>query len=292
MKNLFSINKTDRPDAMDFDVTPYHTATVSEEVRAKLKGAFAIVEEEYAPHEPTPEEVALRKKANRYWLLTVIFLVSGVTLFFGGSNLGIYDSMPYLLFLDLALVIAAMVFNFKARKINREQTKMNEQKTAVDFTEASQRLEAAAAEAAAELGVPAAALTVDVLPYHYKIDGDKTLRVGKRGKYDNLAVSVYVKDKALCLATAQELFSIPLTEIKGFREYDEDFELDMWLKPDAPDSEAYKSYGIRKSGFFSHKAHGYFGLLLGGEYEVLIPCYDFGSVKALLQKHGVEASEA
>ena len=287
MKNLFSINKTADPNAMDFDPTPYHAATVSEEVKAKLKGAFSIVEEEYAPHDPTPEEIALRKKGNRYWLLTLAFLIGGVALFFGGSNLGIYESMPYLHFLDLALVIAAMVFNFKARKINREQTKLNEQKTAVDFTEASKKLEEAAAEAAAELGVPTGALTVDVFPYSYKTDGDKLLRVGKKGKYDNLAVSVFVKDTALCLATAQELFAIPLAEIKGYREYDEDFELDMWLKPEAPDSESYKSYGIRKSGFFSHKGHGYFGLKLGSDYEVLIPCYDFGAVRSLLEKHGI-----
>ena len=287
MKNLFSINKTDRPDAMDFDVTPYHAATVSEEVRAKLKGAFAIVEEEYAPHEPTPEEVALRKKANRYWLLTLLFLVGGVALFFGGSNLGIYESMPYLHFLDLALVIAAMVFNFKARRINREQTKMNEQKTAVDFTEASQRLEAAAAEAAAELGVPATALTVDVFPYHYKMKGDTVLRVGKEGKFDNLAVSVFVEDEKLCLATAQELFAVPLAQVKGFREYDQDFEIDIWLKPEEHDSDRYKEFGIRKSGFLSRKGHGYFGLRIGGDYEVLIPCYDWAPVKALLAAHGV-----
>ncbi|MBQ4111955.1 MAG: hypothetical protein IJD38_04070 [Clostridia bacterium] len=292
MKNLFSINKTTDPNAMDFDVTPYHAATVSDEIKAKLKGAFSVVEEEYAPHDPTPEEIALRKKGNRYWLLTAAFLIGGVALFFGGSNLGIYDSMPYLLFLDLALVICAMVFNFKARRINRKQTEMSRQNASVDFAEASKKLEEAAAEAAAELGIPAGALTVDVFPYHYKVNGDKILRVGKKGKYDNLAVSVFVKDKTLCLATAQELFAIPLNEIRGYREYDEDFELDMWLKPEEPDSDKYKPYGLRKSGFFSHKAHGYFGLLLGGEYEVLIPCYDFGEIKTLLATNGVEASEA
>ena len=88
MKNLFSINKTDRPDAMDFDVTPYHAATVSEEVRAKLKGAFAIVEEEYAPHEPTPEEVALRKKANRYWAVCFVCLAGAIALFFADAKAG------------------------------------------------------------------------------------------------------------------------------------------------------------------------------------------------------------
>ena len=51
MKNLFSINKTDDPDATGFDGNPYLSKTVSEEVRAKLKGAFSIVEEQTAPRE-------------------------------------------------------------------------------------------------------------------------------------------------------------------------------------------------------------------------------------------------
>ena len=46
MKNLFSINKTADSNAMEFDPTPYHAATVSEEVKAKLKNAFSVVEEE------------------------------------------------------------------------------------------------------------------------------------------------------------------------------------------------------------------------------------------------------
>ena len=292
MKNLFSINKTHDSDTMEFDLTPYHAAAVSEEVKAKLKSAFSIVEEEYTPREPTEEEKALRKKGNRYWMICLACLVTGVALFFGGGRLGIYESMPYLHFLDLAFVIAAMVFNFKARRIGRQQTKLNEAKVTVDFSEASKRLEEAAAEAARELGVPADALTVDVLPFHYKEDGGKTLRMGKKGKYDNLAVSVFIKDEKLCFATARELLAVPLAEVTGCREYDEDFELDMWLKPEEPSSDRYKEFGIRKSGFFSHKGRGYFGLKVGGDYEVLIPCYDFGEVKALLKAHGVEATEA
>ena len=288
MKNLFSINKTSNNNAMELDVTPYHAATVSEEVKAKLKSAFSIVEEEYAPPEPTEEEKALRKKGNRYWMICLVCLVAGVAMFFGGSRLGIYESMPFLHVIELGLVVAAMVFNFKARRLNRQQLKLSESHTALDFTEASKRLEAAASEAARELGVPTTALTVDVFPYHYKQDGDKILRVGKKGKYDNLAVSVFVKDQKLCFATAQELIAVPLSEVGGYAEYDEDFELDMWLKAEEPSSDKYKEFGIRKSGFLAHKGHGYFGLKLGDDYEVLIPCYDFGQVKALLAKHGVK----
>lgn len=290
MKNLFSIDKTHDKNAMDFDSTPYRAATVSEEVQAKLKNAFSILEEDCASPEPTAEEIALRKKGNRYWLASLICVLSGFALFFAGSRMGIYESMPFLYALDLALVFCALLLNFKAKKISRQQHKLNRDTSGVDFSEASKRLEEAAAEAARELGIPATALTVDVLPYHYKVNGDSILRVGRKGKFDNLAVSAFVRDGALCLATSQELLAIPLSEITGYREYDEDFELDMWLKPEEPDSDKYKEFGIRKSGFLSHKGHGYFGLLVGKDaYEVLIPCYDFGMVKELLERNGVKA---
>lgn len=287
MKNLFSINKTDNPDATGFDENPYLSKTVSEEVRAKLKGAFSIVEEQTAPKEPSEEEKALRKKGSRYWLICLFCLMGAIVLFFGGSRAGLYGAMPYLHILDLALLVCAIVFNFKARKINRKLTEAQNAGFAFDFSEASKRLEEAAAEAARELGVPETALTVDVFPYHYKVKGNTVLRVGKAGKFDNLAVSVFIKDEKLCFATAQELFAVPLSEVKGFREYDEDFEMDMWLKPEESDSVKYKEFGIRKSGFLGRKGHGYFGLRIGGEFEVLIPCYDWAPVKALLAASGV-----
>lgn len=288
MKNLFSINKTENPDASGFDATPYHAATVSEEVRAKLKGAFSIVEEETAPREPTPEERALRKQGNRYWMLCFGCLLLAVLLFFGGSQLGLYEAVPLLYALDLALLAVSIFFNLKAKKINRKVNEAQGDSLKMDFSEASRKLEEAAAEAARELGVPDTALTLDVLPYHYKVKGDTLLRVGKAGKFDNLAVSVFIREDKLCFATAQELFAVPLSEVKGFREYDEDFEIDMWLKPEESDSDKYREFGLRKVGFLGRKGHGYVGLKLGADaYEVLIPGYDWEPIRALLAAHGV-----
>jgi hypothetical protein len=288
MKNLFSINKTNDTNATELDATPYLAATVSDEVKAKLKGAFSIVEEQAAPREPSPEELALRGKGSRYWLICAGCLLVAVALFLGGGKLGIFEAVPALYAVNIGLLTVAIVFNVKAKRISRKQSEAYNDSLKLDFSEASARLVEAADEAARELGVPEGALTVDVFPFNYRIDGDKLLRVGKRGRYDNLAVMVFVKDKKLCLATSQELTAIPLSEITGYREYDDDFELDMWLKPEEPDSDKYKEFGVRKSGFLSHKGHGYFGLLIGQEeYEVLIPCYDFGGVRELLKRNGV-----
>jgi hypothetical protein len=287
MKNLFSINKTDNPDATGIDGNPYLCETVSEEVRGKLKAAFSVVEEQTAPRALTEEEKALQKKGNRYWLACLGCLAASVLLFLVGSRLGLYEAVPLLYALDIVLLIAAIVCNVKAKKISRKQTAAQNDSLRIDFSEATKRLEAAAAEAAHELGVPDTALTADVLPYHYKVKGDTILRVGKEGKFSNLAVSVFVKEEKLCFATAQELFAVPLSDVKGFREYDEDFEIDMWLKPEEFDSDRYKDFGLRKSGFLSRRGHGYFGLRISGDYEVLIPCYDWAAVKELLAVNGV-----
>ncbi len=283
MKNFFSINKTDDREADRFDDTPYLAAEVSEGVRAKMKEAFSVVGEEYTAPPLTEEETAARKKMNRYWMLCFGCLVGSIALFFGGTRAGLYTSLPYLHIIDAGLLIASLVFNFKARRLGNQQTKTANDHVKLDFTEASKKLEEAAAEAARELGVPKQAISVDVLPFHYIVKGGERKPAGKRGRFDNISVSMFIRDGALCIATARELYRLPLTEIRGVREYDEDFEIEMWLKPEAEDSDTYKPYGIRKSGILARKGHGYFGVDIGGELEILVPCYDFPAVDGLLK---------
>ena len=282
MKNLFSVNRTLDRENNDYDPSPYLAATVSEELQEKLRGAFSSMEEKTATREPTEEELALKKKGNFYWKLCLLFFLGGLLLFIFGDSIPGYREIPAFHLIDIACMVVAVVFNFKARKLNRSELSIARGSMDVDFSEATKQLEEAAAEAARELGVPENALSVDILPFHYKMKGDTPVPAGKKNRYDNLSVSLYVSDGDLCLATAHELFRVPLAHVKGYRTYDEEFEIDMWLKPEESDTEKYAEFGIRKSGFFSRKLRGYYGLDLGGEYEVRIPCYDFAEVKGLL----------
>ena len=282
MKNFFSINKSGDKHADRFDDTPYLAAVVSEEVQAKMKNAFSVLEDEYATHEPTAEETALKKKGNRYLLLSAVCLMIGISLFFLGARMGWYDGAPLLHVLDVGLVAAALVFNFRSKRITRKLQTTYGSGVAVDFTKASRLLEEAAAEASQELGVPRNAVAVDVLPFHYTIQGQEIKPAGKKSRFDNISVSLYVQADLLCIATSRELFRIPLDDIRGYRAYDEDFEIDMWLKSEEHDGDKYAEYGIRKSGLMGRRGHGYIGLDIGGAYEILIPCYDVKTVKALL----------
>ena len=283
MKNLFSINKTTDKEINEPDDTLYLAARVSEEVRARMKNAFSVVEDEYAVHRPTEEEAALKKKMNRYWILAFSCLAGSMVLFFGGTRAELYTSTPFLHVIDGGLLIASLVFNFKARRISNERNRLGENNIQFDFTEASKQLEKAAAEAAKELGVPSSALSVDILPFHYVIKGGAIRSADKKGRYNVLSVSMYVRDDALCMATAQELFRVPLSEIRGYREYDEDFTIDMWLKPEESDSDRYKDFNLRKSGLMGRRGHGYVGIDIGGAYELLVPGYDAPAVIALLK---------
>ena len=282
MKNLFSVNKTYNREANDYDENRYLAARVSDEIQNKLRNAFSVVTEETAPTEPTEEELALRKKSGLYWFSCLACFAVGCILFFFGDAIPAYQSIPALHLIDFALLIAAVVLHYKARRTSRRQASVGNEKVELNFAEATKRLEEAAAEAAQELGVPEDALSVDILPFHYRLKGSAPIPFGKKNHFDNLSVSLYVADGDLCLATAHELYRVPLSDVRGYRAYDEDFELDMWLKSEEFDSAKYAEYGIRKSGFFSCKAHGYFGVILGEDFEVWIPCYDFPQVKNLL----------
>ena len=279
MKNFFSINKTEGRDQNEFDPTPYLAARVSEAVQNKLKNSFSVVEEEFSPAEMSEEDKALKKKGSLYWGLCLGFLGAAFLLFFAGDKAGLYKALPVLHVVDAGLLVAALVFHFKARRITRQQTEASNNRIRMDFSEATKLLEEAAADAARELDVPVTALSVDILPDHYIMKGTAPVPAGKKNRFDNLSVSLFVRGGCLCLATAQERFDIPLTALRGYREYDADFEVEMWLKPEESDSDKYKDFGIRRSGLLGRKCRGYCGIDVDGEYEILIPRYDFDAVR-------------
>lgn len=287
MKNFFSVNKTDNTDNTDYDVNPYLARRVSDEVKQKLDNVFDVLEEDMAPPPPTEEYTEMKKKEGIYWLICLICFLAGVVLFFLGSELNWFDP-AYLLLIPVGiLLVAALVLCISAKSTRNKRDALDHAQRKVDFDEASQKLEAAAAEAADELGVPDNATAVDILPYHYTVKDGKEVLYGKKGRFDNLTLSFFLGDDGLRVATACELFVIPLDQISGYRVYDEPYEIEMWLKPEDSDSDTYRAFDLRRSGFFGRKGRRYFGIAVKGqeEYEILIPGYDFEPIRALLGLH-------
>ena len=77
-------------------------------------------------------------------------------------------------------------------------------RTGLFAADGTKLLEEAAADAARELGVPNTALSVDILPYHYIMKGNNATPAGKKNRFDNLSVSLFVREGKLCLATADQ----------------------------------------------------------------------------------------
>ncbi len=283
MRNLFSINKTNDRDATDFDQNPYEVAHVSDEVRHKLE--HALDDPDAPPEKPAESEEALaqKRKVRRYWIICTASLVAAL----GGFALERREMLPKMSVVwnvvYFGLLIVCIIFNFKARRLSNKLRATENPLSDVNIEAATERLGEAAAEAARELGVPADTPYLEILPYHYKMSGETPVDAAKRNHFDNIAVSAWVESDALHLATAQELYRIPLADIRGYRAIDEEFTVDYWLKEEESDSETYREYNIRKSGFMARKLRLYYAVELTTDYEFFVPCYDLGVLKKLVK---------
>ncbi len=284
MKNLFSINMTNSENAADLDQTPYTAAHVSAEVRDKLDHAFDSPED--TPKKPADSaEVAAEKRIlRRDWMICGVSFAMGLLLLFL-DNLQEGGALSPLTVATIVLLGVMIVFYYKARRRSNRLRSAAIPSMDSDIEAATARLTEAAELAADELGVPKSAKTLEILPLHYKLRNGVETAVGKKNHFDNLAVSAWVENRQLCLASAQELIRVPLDDIRGARYIDEDFQIDFWLKDEEPDSEAYKEFNIRNAGFMGKKCRGYYAVAIAGKYELLIPGYDWTTFSVLADVH-------
>lgn len=282
MNNLFSVDKTGDKNATDFDQNPYVVAHVSEEVRHKLATAFAFDEPRSVEPKSDAEKATVRK-SRIFGIISVAFLAAGIVFILLADRGNWYAASPFLHIVDVALLLACIVFNFLSRRMTQKMGRMSSTTAKEDIASATERLKAAAAEAARELGVPDGAVSLEILPYHYKQNGDKIVRVGKKDRFDNISVSAWVEGGMLSLATAQELFRVPLSELRGYREHDVDFEIDYWLKADECTADKYAAYNIRSAGLFAKRCHTYYSVEIDGDYEFFVPGYDLSVLKGLVE---------
>ncbi len=294
MKHLFSVDRTEDRTHDEFDSTPYVAARVSDEVREKLNAAFSEEVVNPTPAE-TEESTAAKRKIRESWWLCVGCAAGAIATYFALEELGLMESASASLILPIALLGASMVFNVRARKLERARLSAARPDTSTDIKAAVERFEAASREAARELGIPDDAKALDVLPFYYRMKNGTPARLGKRNRYENLGVSAYRMGERLCLATAQERLEIPISDIQGYRLYDREYTVDMWLKEQASDSEAYAKYNIRKSGFLGRRARTLCGVSIrhesGEEYELLVPAYDLPILQALVPMREIKTAD-
>ena len=289
MKNLFCINK-DVPDSTaTFDENPYLAGRVSAETRELLDHALDVLRNDPVAAEPTPEQAALKKRARTMWGVGLISLLGAIVLFVLSDKIGVSGTVPAIA--EFALLAVSVVATILARRYESKITAAYRESMKPDFAEASERLSRASEQAARELGVPRGASPLEILPYRYKMANGERVRVGKKNRFDNISTSAWVDGETLCLATAQEVYRIPLTEIHLARRIDEDFEVDFWLKPEPPESDAYRAYNIRSAGMLAKRCRTYYAVQIGEAHELLLPCYDWPTFLSLVGDVTVEEAK-
>lgn len=286
MKNLFSINKDVAEGAATFDGNPYLAARVSNDTRDRLEHAFDVLKNDPASAEPTPEQAALKKRSRTLWGIGLVSLVGALILF---ALTGKSES-PVPTVVQFVLLAVSIVTTLIARRNEARLTASYRDGMKPDFEAAAEQMSAAAEQASRELGVPHGASSLEILPYRYKLANGAPVRAGKKNRFDNLSTSAWVEDGVLCLATAQELYRIPLSDVRRARRIDEDFEVDFWLKPEPPDSETYRAYNIRSAGLLGKKCRTYYAVEVGEEHELLLPCYDWSTFLSLVGDIAVETA--
>lgn len=287
MKNLFCINK-DVPDSTaTFDENPYLAGRVSDKTRELLDHALDVLRNDPVAAEPTPEQAALKTRARTMWGIGLISLIGAIVLFALSDKLS--GTMPTII--ELSLLAVSVVATVIARRYESKITAAYRESMKPDFAEATERLNHASEQAARELGVPHGSSPLEILPYRYKMANGERVRVGKKNRFDNISTSAWVEGDTLCLATAQEVYRIPLAEIRHVRRIDEDFEVDFWLKPEPPESDAYRAYNIRSAGLLGKKCRTYYAVQIGEAYELLLPCYDWPTFHALVGEVPVEDAQ-
>ncbi len=280
MKNLFSINKSAGGEAVSFDHNRYLVRRVSEETRERLDHAFDILRDGPAPVPPTPEETALKQKSRLFSGIGIGCLVVAILLFLIGSYIGTSTPMTVI---EMVLLVVSIVTTFMGRRANMKLQASRQDSLHTDFSAATDQLNETAEIAARELGVPHGAASLEILPFQYKMTDGNAVRVGKKNRFDNISTSAWIEGDRFCMATAQELFRIPLSDIRATRFIDEDYEIDFWLKEADHTSEAYKPYNIRMAGVLGRKSRGYHAVEIGGDYEILIPGYDWPVYEELMR---------
>ena len=288
MKNLFTheILSDDDERYVPYE-NPYLVSRVSPETEAIMN----YDPEADAPEINEDEQKAAKSKEGRYLILA---LVSFVLMF--GSLIFIFSSNSFLLttpvaMLPLGFLCAAFIFIYLSKQRQWEKNSASSLKD-VDFEAMAARMGEASKAARAEMGIPDDDVSVEILPYGYKKKGDKQVPEKKANQFDNTPLSMHVKDGKLCIFDSVGLYEIPLSDIKGYRVYDEDYRIEFWLKEEEPTDEKYGAYKLKKCGLFEYKTHTYYGVEVvseatGETFEMLVPGYDLEELKKVIDIEAV-----
>lgn len=284
MKNLFTHKVIEDSDVYEPFENPYLVSRVSPETEAMMNDDG---DETDKPKISDEEKEAIKSKEKKYYGAILISFATSLLLYVLATRAETLKDTP-LMFLPLLGMVVALIFLYKLKQLQmkRTGTEMNDLKD-IDFEALAARADAASKAARAEMNIPDDDVSVDILPYGYKMKGDKQIPQKKAGQFDNTPVSMHVRDGKLCVFDGIGLYEIPLGDIKGYRVYDEDYRIEFWFKEEEPTDEKYKEFKLKKCGILEYKTHTYYGVEVVSEttgevFEMLVPGYDLAELKKVI----------
>ncbi len=285
MKNLFTHQVL--PDGDESYVpfeNPYLVSRVSPETEAMMRYND---DEDDKPKLTDDEKAAIKSKEKKYLLAIFASFAISLICFMLATRVEALKDTPLLLVPIVGMVVA-LIFLYKVKQLQWKKNGMNTSSlNDIDFQALAERIDEASKAARAEMHIPDDDVSVEILPFTYKMKGDKQIPEKKAGQFDNSPMSMFVKNDRLCIFDGVGLYEIPLSDIKGYRTYDEDYRIDFWLKDDESTDEKYKEFKIKKCGILEYKTHTYYGVEVvseatGETFEMLVPGYDLNELKKLI----------
>ncbi len=284
MKNLFTHEiRIDDETYVPYE-NPYLVSRVSPETETMMNydeyedGSFKLSDE---------EKEIIKSKEKKYMLAIVASFAFALISAMAVTRVDSLSNTP-LMFVPFIGIVVSLIFLFKHRQLQWKKNGPDAQGIKdIDIEAMAARIDEASKVARAEMCIPDDDVAVEILPYGYKKKGNKQVPQKKGNQFDNTPVSMHVRDGKLCVFDGLGLYEIPLGDIKGYRVYDEDYRIELWMKEEEPTDEKYAAFKLKKCGILEYKTHTYYGVEVVSEatgevFEMLVPGYDLEELKKVI----------
>lgn len=282
MKAVFGINITEDKHNSTFDGDIFISKRLPESQLQSLDEENDNLEE-------------LQKKADLpialkivYYICLAVFLIGLTGVLKNLTDLSIAQMYANAPGLFIAIGICALVwlvlFIYK-------KTKFSSVEKSEDLQITLNHVETQAKAAFETLGVPSDAKEMDILCYRYKLKKDQ-ISVIDTGMmpFLNMQMKVFAADECLCLADAEQKYSIPLNCISKIKTVKKRISVPDWNKDTPFNKGEYKQYKITRNdnGIFFKPYYSIEIHYENEEYELLIPPYELPDMEELLKLTPVE----
>lgn len=268
MKNFFGIDVTDSKTNSTPESDAFVTKRTSETLKKRIAESNAV-----------DKNFSQKSASAIAGLISIISIIVGLIaarkFIYFAFNWGITQALDahFISFIVLIVCIAACFGGFLYNYHKKNKVEQSD-----EFKEHLVSLNNIMNELMDELGVPRTSPILDFLMSKFKIKNGKLKNVNFGAcTHANTALFVYTKDGYLCLANRDEVIEIPLSSLRDAKLSKKKATFMSWNKKEAFNSPKYKKFKITKNDRNEYSAKYYAVEIQDakGEFELLIPVYDF-----------------